>query len=118
MAEARSQMDFLGVHNSYDEIKADSINRFLANEQVNLKNHINERANNLLETISQIETQNQKSVIRKIVNEAITAVDQTLEDNQELIKEKIFESAILGIRNKGMTYENDPIMPLVKETIA
>ena len=33
------------------------------------------------------------------------------------IRTKMFQSALTGIRNKKMTYENDPILPLVQETI-
>lgn len=118
MAEAREQMDFYQVHSSYDEIKADSINRFLANEQVNLKVNIYNRAQALLQSAHQMETTNQRTVINNIVNETIQAVDRTLEENEEFIQEQMFESALLGIRNKQMTYENDPILPLVQQAIS
>jgi len=29
----------------------------------------------------------------------------------------MFESALIGIKRKQMTYENDPILPLVQQTI-
>jgi len=117
MAEATEQMDYYQVHTSYDSIKAESINRFLANEQVNLKVNIYERAQALLESAQQMENTNQRTVINNIVSETVAAVEQTLVDNEEYIKDQMFESALLGIRSRQMTYENDPILPLVQKAI-
>lgn len=65
-----------------------------------------------------METTNQRTVINNIVSETLQAVDKTLADNEEFIKDQMFESALLGIRSKQMTYENDPILPLVQQAIA
>lgn len=65
-----------------------------------------------------METSNRRTVINNIVNETINSVDKTLADNSAFIKEKMFESALIGIRSKKMSYENDPILPLVKQAIS
>jgi hypothetical protein len=90
----------------------------LANEQVNLKVHIYNRAHSLLQSAQAMETSNQRTVINNIVAETIAAVDKTLADNKQFIKDQMFESALIGIKSKQMNYENDPILPLVKKAIA
>lgn len=92
--------------------------QFLANEQVNLRVNIHNRAQALLQAAQQMETSNRRTVINNIVNETINSVDKTLADNSAFIKEKMFESALIGIRSKKMSYENDPILPLVKQAIS
>jgi len=45
---SRAQMDYWHIHSEFQAIKAESINNFLVNEHLNLQNHINERAFNVL----------------------------------------------------------------------
>ena len=117
LAEANEQIDYYSVHTDYHSIKAESINRFLAIEQVNLKNHINNRAAKLLYTAEQMEVSNQRQLINSIVSDAISEVDKTLTQNLDGIQDQMFESALIGIRNQQMTYENDPLLPLIRERI-
>ena len=40
MDDALAQMEYLELHKDFQAIKAESINRFVQNEQLNLKKHI------------------------------------------------------------------------------
>lgn len=114
---AHEQLQYYNVHQDFADMKAESINRFLANEQVNLKVHVHKRAQTLLQNAFALEQQNQKKVINGVVQKAIQRVDEVLEESMDTIRAEIFESALIGIRQRRMTYENDPILPLVQETI-
>jgi len=115
--EAKEQMDYYLLHKSFNAVKAESINRFLAHEQVNLQKHINDRSHNLLRAAKSAETTNSRAVINKVVSNAIERVNQTLESDIDRIQEEIFESALIGISKGKMTYENDPILPIAQQTI-
>lgn len=117
MDAAKEQIDYFSVHQDYHSIKAESINRFLAIEQVNLKNHINARAQRILQSAEQMETSNQRSLINSIVSEALAEVNKTLDSSIDSIQDAMFESALIGIKKQQMTYENDPLLPLIKEKI-
>lgn len=116
-AIAQEQIDYYTVHTDYHSIKAESINRFLAIEQINLKQHIQTRALKLLQSAEQMEVSNQRYLINSIVNEAISEVDKTLKENLETIQDQMFECALTGIRSQKMAYENDPLLPLISQKI-
>jgi len=48
MAKAKSQIDFKTLHNDYLSVRNNTILTFLINEQILLKNHLYERAQNIL----------------------------------------------------------------------
>lgn len=48
MAVAKSQIDYKTVHNEYLTIRNNALLSFMINEQIALKNHLYERANNIL----------------------------------------------------------------------
>lgn len=48
MKIARGQLDFQKLHNEYTSMRNNSILNFLINEQINLKNHLNSRAQTVL----------------------------------------------------------------------
>lgn len=114
---AKEQIEYFSVHDDYHSVKAESINRFLAIEQINLKNHIQSRALRLLQTAEQMETANQRYLINNIVSDALKEVDRTLTDNIDQIQDAMFESALIGIKKQKMTYENDPLLPLIRKRI-
>jgi hypothetical protein len=64
-----------------------------------------------------METSNQRYLINSIVSDALAEVDRTLNESLNAIQDAMFESALLGIKNKGMTYENDPLLPLIRQRI-
>jgi len=115
--KAREQIEYYSVHEDYHSIKAESINRFLAIEQVNLKHHIQDRASRLLSTAEQMEASNKRYLINNVITDALSEVDRTLKDELDNIQEPMFESALIGIRKQKMTYENDPLLPLIRTRI-
>lgn len=47
----------------------------MANEQVNLKIHIHQRAETILKAVAQTEAQNKRNVVNNVVSEAVEAVE-------------------------------------------
>lgn len=89
----------------------------MAIEEQNLKHHINTRALKLLQVAETIEITNQRTFINNIINAAIAEVDNVLTDNLAALQDGMFEAALIGIKEKKMTYKNDPFLPLIKDKI-
>jgi len=90
----------------------------LANEYVRLQQHITERAQNILSTAEKTEELNRTNYLTKVVDEAIGELDRALEgDKKDEVLAAIFESAVDGLRKGQCTYDNDPLLPLVKAKI-
>jgi len=115
--EAKSQMDFYLLHKGFNEVKAESINRFLAHEQMNLKKHINDRSLNLLKAAKAAETGNSRTVVNKIVTNTLNSLDARLESESDRIQESIFEAALSGIKTGKMTYANDAVLAIASESL-
>lgn len=117
MHHAREQMDYYLLHRNYNTIKAESINRFLAHEQMNLQKHINVRTHNLLKAAKSAETGNRRALVNKIVAKALDFLDEQMKGDLTAVNDAIFESALIGISKGSMTYENDPLLPMVTSMI-
>jgi len=115
---AKHQLEFWQLHREFLDIKAESINTFLANEYANLQRHISERALNVLKQAQTFEEMNRTKVLQGIVDEASKEIDRQLQGPQrsEILKQML-DSAILGLSKGYMDYENDPIMPIVQNYI-
>ena len=110
-------MDYLLLHGDFNKVKAESVNRFQAHEQVNMQNHVNQRAVTLLKSAAALEKTNERNLLNKVVSSAIEQVDKKLLEDADLIDEAMFESAQIGIAKNEMTYEGDPILPLAQQTV-
>jgi len=75
---AKSQLDYYDVHSSYNEIKAESVNNFLANEYIRLQQHISSRAVSILSSAEKTEERNRVNYLQKIVDDAIAEIDNGL----------------------------------------
>jgi hypothetical protein len=64
-----------------------------------------------------MEVANQRYLINNIIRDALAEVDKTLNENLNDIQDAMFESALIGIRSKRMAYENDPLLPLIRQRI-
>merc|ERR1712194_212174 len=115
--DAKSQMDFYLLHKGFNEVKAESINRFLAHEQMNLKNHIHNRSLNLLRAAKAAESGNSRTVVNKIVTNTLNSLDARLVSESDSINESMFESALSGIKTGKMTYENDAVLAIATESL-
>ena len=82
-----------------------------------LKNHLYERAQNILKQAEAIENMNQTRIINEVMGETFAAVDKAYNDNKEQIEKEMFNLALEGIAAGKMDYANDPILPYIVKTI-
>jgi len=115
---SKTQLEYWQLHKDFQDIKAESVNNFLANEYINLQKHIAERAVGILKQVQQYEDINKNKFVQNMIDEASAEVDKALTgSNKEEIQNKILESAIKGLAKGSMEYEGDPILPLVRASI-
>eukprot|EP00331_Platyophrya_macrostoma_P008522 CAMPEP_0176430664 /NCGR_PEP_ID=MMETSP0127-20121128/14378_1 /TAXON_ID=938130 /ORGANISM="Platyophrya macrostoma, Strain WH" /LENGTH=383 /DNA_ID=CAMNT_0017812577 /DNA_START=37 /DNA_END=1188 /DNA_ORIENTATION=+ len=118
MRVAKEQLEYMQIHEDFNDIKAESINNFLANEYINLQRHIADRAVNILKQAQMFEDINKNRFLQNIITEATAEIDKALEGPQkEEIQNQMLESAIRGLAKGYMDYEGDPILPLVQKVI-
>ena len=91
--------------------------QFLINEQIALKNHLYERAQNILKQAEAFETNNHAKIINEVMAETLNAVDKAYAENKDQIEREIFQLALQGIAKGRMDYANDPILPYIVKTI-
>lgn len=60
---------------------------------------------------------NQNKLITEIVEAAQKSLETSLTNNGEEIQNKIFQSALRGLAKGSMTYENDPLITIILQTI-
>lgn len=89
----------------------------MINEQLALKNHLYERATNILKQAEAIESNNQNKIISEVMSETLSSIDKAYSENKEEIEAAMFQLALKGIANGRMDYANDPILPHVVKTI-
>lgn len=82
MSEAKSQIEYKLVHNDYVSIRNNTLLNFLINEQVSLKNHLNERAFNILQQAESIEEMNQNKIISSVMTETLGSIDRAYNENK------------------------------------
>jgi len=115
---AKTQLDYWDIHSSYKEVKANSINNFLANEYLNLQKHLNDRALNILRQTKTYEDGNTNRLMSEIVSDAISQIDKNMNGpGRQDIENKIFESSLDGLSKGFMDYANDPLLPLVLSSL-
>ncbi|KAL4504177.1 hypothetical protein ABPG72_021015 [Tetrahymena utriculariae] len=118
MRITKGQLEYWDIHTSYSEIRADSINNFLANEYLRLQSHITNRALNILKQAQAYETMNQAALLQKLIDDATAAIDNALKgDKKAEVLSKSLDSAIDGISKGYMDYQNDPLLPLILSSI-
>ena len=117
MQEALNQMEYLELHKDFQAIKAESVNRFVQNEQINLKKHIQSRATNLLTTAQAMEQRNRQDQVNMILEKALAEVDKLQKNIPASVIDASFQSALDGIKSGVMDYKNDVVLPLILEKI-
>jgi hypothetical protein len=115
---SRQQVEYMRIHNEYSFIKKRSLINFLTNERLNLEKHFHDRTVTMLNTISSYETQNLKNKLNTIAQQSFAAtLERVNNDHDGAIKEQAFNAALEGIKVGKMTFENDPVMPILHEEI-
>ncbi len=82
-----------------------------------VKNHLYERAQNILKQVEAIENNNQNKIIYDVLSETMTAVDKAYSENKDQIEQEMFKLALEGISKGKMDYAKDPILPYILKTI-
>lgn len=119
LANTKEQMEYVRINNEYDFVKKRAMVNFLSNSRNELENHFHGRAQNMLASIERYENVNLKSLLNGIGKGALEKVHAALADpvQGQAIKEGAFQSALAGIRAGSMTYQNDPILPILQDEI-
>lgn len=115
--KAMEQMQYLDLHRDFQNIKAESVNRFVANEQANLKAHINNRAVELLNNAKIMEAKNRQELINGILKKAVSEVEALQRDIPREVVDASFDAALDGIASGTMDYKKDIVLPLILERI-
>jgi len=114
----KSQLQFWEMHREFLNVKAESVNNFMANEYTNLQKHLNDRAVDLLKQAKTYEELNRNKILTNIVEEAGKEIDRQLAGpGRAEIQRKIFDSALEGLAKGKMEYNNDPILPIVYDYV-
>ena len=58
----------------------------MVNEQISLKNHLYERAQNILKQAEAFEIMNQTRIINEVMSETMSSVDKAYAENKEQIE--------------------------------
>lgn len=119
LSHTKEQIEYVRINNEYDFVKKRALVNFLSNSRENLEHHFHNRAQNLLYSIERYENNNLKGLLDSIGQSAIDKVKQSMDDPAQRgdIEEGMFQSALSGIRAGVMTYENDPLLPIVTAEI-
>lgn len=89
------------------------------NEQLRLQKHVTDRAHNILNQTVLFEKRNQSKLLNDVIEKALRKLDDAMKDDstREAVENQIFQSALIGLSKGQMTYENDPLLPMILETI-
>lgn len=75
---SKSQLEYFQIHQEYSSVKADSIQNFLANEELNLQHHIHSRTQSILEQAETFEKVNRDKYLQQIIDNASAEIDKVL----------------------------------------
>jgi hypothetical protein len=64
-----------------------------------------------------MEKHNQNKIISDVMSQTLKSVDVAYQNNKTKIEDAFFDIAVEGISQGKMTFEKDPILPYVLETI-
>lgn len=64
-----------------------------------------------------MEKHNQNKIISDVMSQTLKSVDVAYQNNKAKIEEAFFDIAVEGIARGKMTFEKDPILPYVLDTI-
>ena len=117
MKEALEQFDYLLLHSKFKGVKEQSIQNFLLNQELELKQTIKERAVDLLKMAEEFEINNQKQVLAKIVKRVEDEIDGIQKNPSPQILDAAFEAALNGVKEGKMSYKGDGVLPHVTEFI-
>ena len=100
-------------------MKKRALVNFLSNSRSSLETHVHNRAANMLSAIEGFEASNLKSLLNGIGTGAVEKMQAALNDPEQMkaINESAFQSALKGIAAGTMTYEGDPLLPILQNEV-
>jgi len=118
MKGPKEQYDYLKLHREYLGMKSNLLDNHLESSRVQLKKHTYERALAILRTTDMYENNNLSTYMNEQLIEAVANMKATISGKEaSSIKQQAFESALIGIRKGSMTYEKDPLLPILLKEI-
>jgi len=116
--EPLAQVDYWRLHNEFLGTKAELLNKYLETSRLLLKKHTYERTVSILRSTERFEGDNLNKLLKNMLEEAVNKVSEEVKGgNAADIRKQAFESAIKGIKQGKMTYEGDPLLPIVLSQI-
>jgi hypothetical protein len=82
-----------------------------------VKNHLYERAQNILKQAETLEAMNHSKIINEVMAETLNSVSRAYDENKEQIEADMFLLALEGVAKGKMDYSKDPILPYAIKTI-
>lgn len=115
LVHTKEQMEYVRIAKEYEFVKKRALVNFLEKSRGELEVHMHGRATNMLSAIAGFENKNLKDLMTGIGEGAFSKVTAAMNDpaQRKVIMASSFESALSGIRAGVMTYENDPLMPIL-----
>jgi hypothetical protein len=119
LAVSKEQIDFYLIHKEFVYIKKRSLSHYLEKEKKNLEKHFYDRTISMLKTVENLENSNVKNKIKDVIEDSIKVIMQKVgtEEGRKSLHASGFQSALKGLRTSKMTYENDPLLPLLQNEI-
>ena len=112
--EPIGQIDYLRLHKEFLGMKAGMIDTYLKTQRLKLKQHLYERSLAVLRGTEKMEQDNVNKVLRDLLQKAVSKVQDNVTKGDVATQEKAFKSALAGISKGKMTYEGDPLLPVVQ----
>ena len=119
LVHTKEQMEYVRINKEFEFVKKRALVNFLSNSRLALEHHMHDRAVNMISSIQRFEAQNLKTIVNAIGDDSFAKVKSAITDaaQQADIQEAAFQSALDGIRQGSMTYNNDPLLPILRNEI-
>lgn len=119
LVETKEQMEYVRVNKEYEFVKKRALVNFLTNSRSTLETHVHNRAANMLASIESFEAANLKGLLNGIGAAAVEKMQAALNDPEAMkeINEAAFQSALKGIASGSMTYQGDPLLPILQNEV-
>ena len=113
MKQALGQFDYLFLHKKFKAVKEQSVANFLRNQELELKQKLMERAQNLLVLAAEAEALNRKEILSKIIETINKEVEEMRKKPSKEQLDSAFKAALVGIKKGSMNYEGDSTLPYI-----
>lgn len=119
LTKTKEQMEYSRINKEYEFVKKRALVNFLTNSRASLENHFTHRASTMLQSIERYEGANLRALLNEIGKASFAKVQDALNDPKQRaeIQKGAFASALEGIRAGSMTYNNDPLLPILQAEI-